>query len=182
MTKKMISLPVPSAPVNRFNPSTMFQESSAAPTLAGVPSMFAMHELLPHNQTLVRFIQQHQPISLKRLFDVYPDAGTCLESFGKRITYLTGKRWVLRAGKGRDAVLTFNADRATPATVARQKTAQPASDLSRQVVAPRRVNVMAGNYQPYPPQAQRLGSDDHLRLPSLRNGQRIPYTPGYIFY
>ena len=182
MTKKMISPLALSAPVNRFNPPTLFQESNAAPLLAGVPSVFAMHELLQHNQTLVRFLQQHQPISLKNLFDVYPDAGTCFKSFVKRITYLAGKRWVLRAGKGRDALLTFNADRATPATVARQKTAKPTPDLSCQVVAPRRVNVMSGNYQPHPPQALRLGSDDHLRLPSLRNGQRIPYTPGYIFY
>ena len=181
MTKKMILMPVPSVPVTRFNPPTLFQESSAVPTVAGAPSVFAMHELLPHNQRLVDFIRQYQPISLASLFAIYPDAGPNFYAFGKRVTYLAGKRWVIRAGKGGDAVLSFNADRAMPAVVARRAADKPAPDLSR-LVAPRRTNVLAGTYQPTAPQARRPGSDDHLRLPSLRQGERVAHVAGYIFY
>ena len=183
MTKKMISLPVPSTPVNRFNPSTMFQESSTAPMLAGAPSVFAMHELLPHNQALVSFIRQHQPISIASLFDVYPDVGDSFNAFGKRITYLTGKHWVLRAGKGRDAMLTFNAASIPLVKASRlAAAAKPVPADVSHLVAPRRINVLAGTYQPTAPQVQRPGSDDHLRLPSLRQGVRVPHVPGYIFY
>lgn len=185
MTKKMISLPVPSVPVTRFNPPTLFQASSAAPTLAGVPSVFAMHELLPHNQKLVDFIRQHQPISIARLFEVYPDVGEAsFLDFGKRVTYLAGKHWLIRAGKGPDSVLTFNAAR-IPARKAVRPAAAPKPTPTPYIghlVAPRRINMLAGTYQPTAPQAQRPGSEDHLRLPSLRQGARVPHVPGYIFY
>lgn len=183
MTKKLIpqSVPLtPSTPANRFNPPTMFPESGTAPSLAGVPSQFAMHELLPHNQKLVSFIRQHQPISIASLLDIYPGVGSSFYDLGKRVTYLAGKHWVIRAGKGKDAVLTFNAARTPPAKVARPAAAaSPAPDLSR-LVAPSRINKMAGVYRPAPCAPQRPGSDDHTRLPSLRQGQRVAFVSGYI--
>lgn len=48
-------------------------------------------------------------------------------------------------------------------------------------VAPSRIDKLSGIYQPAPPAVQRMGSDDHTRLPSLRQGQRVPFTPGYVF-
>lgn len=183
MTKKLITQSVPSTPsipANRFNPPTMFPESGTAPSLACVPSQFAMHELLPHNQKLVSFVRKHQPISLASLFDLYPDVGSSFYDFGKRVTYLAGKHWVIRAGKGKDAVLTFNAARTPPAKVARPAAAaSPAPDLSR-LVAPSQINKMTSVYRPAPCAPQRPGSDDHTRLPSLHHGSRIPFVPGYI--
>jgi hypothetical protein len=158
----------------------MFPESGTAPSLAGVPSQFPMHELLPHNQKLVSFVRSHQPISLHSLFHAYGDAGLCLYTFSKRVTYLTGKHWLARAGKGKDAVLTFNAARKPTAKVARTAAAaSPAPDLSR-LVAPSQISKMAGVYRPAPCAPQRPGSDDHTRLPSLRNGRCVPFVAGYI--
>ena len=46
-----------------------------------------------------------------------------------------------------------------------------------------RISMMHGAiYRPTPSPVQRPGSDDHARLPSLRQGQRVPFVPGYIFY
>lgn len=48
-------------------------------------------------------------------------------------------------------------------------------------VAPPRIDKLSSTYQPAPPAVQRAGSDDHTHLPSLRQGQRVPFTPGYVF-
>lgn len=188
MTKKMMSPSVPSTspqhPASRFNPSTMFQPSGIAVKPSPVPPEVAMHDLLPHNQQLVRFILAHQPITAATLVATYLDTVEAPSALLNRLTYLKGKRWLLKSGSGKSAIWTFNASR-TPKDVpvrASRAAAVPAAPDPSRLVAPRCVNVMAGEYQPSAPQAQRPGSDDHTRLPSLRHGQRVPFTPGYIFF
>ena len=46
--------------------------------------------------------------------------------------------------------------------------------------APSRINIMQGTYRPAPAPVMRPGSDDHTRLPSLRQGRREPFVAGYI--
>ena len=48
------------------------------------------------------------------------------------------------------------------------------------VSAPRPDLAKSSVYQPKPLQALRPGSDDFTRLPSLRQGQRLPFTGGYV--
>lgn len=49
------------------------------------------------------------------------------------------------------------------------------------IVPPRQPNVLKDpGYQPKPVQALRPGSDEFTRLPSLRQGQRLPFTCGYV--
>lgn len=48
------------------------------------------------------------------------------------------------------------------------------------IAAPSRINIMQGTYRPAPAPVMRPGSDDHTRLPSLRQGQRVPFVAGYI--
>lgn len=43
-----------------------------------------------------------------------------------------------------------------------------------------RINIMQGTYHPAPAPVMRQGSEDHTRLPSLRQGQRVPFVAGYI--
>ena len=48
------------------------------------------------------------------------------------------------------------------------------------IAAPGRINIMQGTYHPAPAPVMRQGSEDHTRLPSLRQGQRVPFVAGYI--
>lgn len=63
-----------------------------------------------------------------------------------------------------------------PRTVSGKGVVTPTPSL----VAPSQINKMAGVYRPAPCPPQRPGSDDHTRLPSLRNGRCVPFVPGYI--
>ena len=167
-----------------FNPSVKFPKSLTSDRVTlTVPPEVALGETLPHNQQLVRFIMRHQPISAADLFDRYSDAGPSMALFRKRLTYLKSKQWVCKEGKGLSALYTFNAERpASPVPVRVVAPApKPAPDPAH-LAQPRRSNVMAGTYQPAPAAARRPGSDDYLAVPSLRQGRRVPFVPGYIFY
>ena len=178
MTYKMTAASTP------FNPSVKFPTpvDSGRTTLTVTPEV-ALGETLPHNQQLVRFIMQHQPISAADLFTRYSDAGPSMALFRKRLTYLKSKQWVCKEGEGLSALYTFNTKRpASPVPVRAVAPApKPAPDLAN-LAHPRRSNVMAGTYQPAPEAIRSLGSDDFTRLPSLRQGRCVPFVPGYIFY
>lgn len=49
------------------------------------------------------------------------------------------------------------------------------------LVPPRRINVMAGHYQPSQWQTHRAGAQDHLGVPSLRGTQRVVHQGTYLF-
>ena len=49
------------------------------------------------------------------------------------------------------------------------------------LVPPRRINVMAGHYQPSQWQTHRAGAQDHLSVPSLRGTQRVVHQGTYLF-
>ena len=49
------------------------------------------------------------------------------------------------------------------------------------LVPPRRINVMAGYYQPSQWQTHRAGAQDHLSVPSLRGTQRVAHQGTYLF-
>lgn len=49
------------------------------------------------------------------------------------------------------------------------------------LVLPRRINVMAGHYQPSQWQTHRAGAQDHLSVPSLRGTQRVVHQGTYLF-
>ena len=143
----------------------------------------SLGETLPHNQQLVRFIMQHQPISAADLFAQYSDAGPSIALFRKRLAYLKSKQWVCRQGEGLSALYTFNTKRPVSSVPVRAVAppSKPTPDLAN-LAHPRRTNVMAGTYQPAPEAIRRLGSEDHLTVPSLQQGRRMPFVPGYIFY
>lgn len=49
------------------------------------------------------------------------------------------------------------------------------------ITPPRQQEVMKSpSYCPKPMQAQRSGSEDFTHLPSLRRGQRVPFTGSYM--
>lgn len=174
-----------STPSTLFNPSVKFPKAMASAEAApAVPPEVALCEALPHNQALIRFVMQHpQGISAAALFDDYDDAGDSFESFARRLTYLRSKRWLLKDGEGRGALYRFNTERSTRPAPAPVKAcpASAASELAR-LAAPARRNVMAGTYQSAPTAARHPGSDDYLAIPSLHQGRRVPFVPGYIFY
>ena len=168
-----------------FNPSPLYRKADTAARDVALPRL-PMLGVLPHNQQLLEFIQRNQPISVAHLRATFKGAGDQSRSFLARLNYLKNKHWLLSSGYGTDAVLTFNSARpANPASrkanAIRAAKVAEAPDPAR-LVPPRRCSVMDGSYQPAPPPVQRPGSDDHTRLPSLRQGQRIPFVPGYIFY
>ncbi len=49
------------------------------------------------------------------------------------------------------------------------------------LVPPRRINVMAGNYEPAAWPTARAGAQDHLAAPSLRGTQRVAHQGTYTF-
>lgn len=166
--------------LNDFTRSTVF-----TPAQALAPLRISPRELAPHNQALLQFVRQYQGITAAQVFTDYKDAGMAMEVLLKRVTYLVNKRWLLKAGKGPAAVLTFNAARTpTPPTPAQARSTPAPRQIADplRMAQPRQFVSSCPLYQPTPAQAQRAGSNDHASLPSLRNGQRVPYVPGYIFY
>ena len=169
-----------------FNPSPLYRKADTAARDVALPHL-PLLGVLPHNQQLLEFIQRHQPISVADLWATFDGAGDQTKPFLARLNYLKNKHWLLSSGYGAEAVLTFNSARpANPfsrkakADRAAARGAEAPNPALR--VQPRQITVMSGHYQPAPPPAQRPGSDDHTRLPSLRQRQRIPFVPGYIFY
>lgn len=139
-----------------------------------------MRVVLPHNQQLLDFIKQHQPIGAARMFATFDGAGENQHAFSQRLNYLKNQGWLVSTGFSTRAVWSL-VDEARPMHSAprRVTTPCPAPDSARRV-PPARINIMLGTYQPPAATAQRLGSDDHTRVPSLCDGRRVPFTPGYI--
>ena len=141
-----------------------------------------MRDLAPHNQQLLDFIKLHQPIGTARLFASFDGAGESESAFSRRLQYLKDQGWLLRTGWSARSVWSVNPEarplHAGPRSVATSGPG-PAFDPGH-LVAPARINRMAGTYQPPAAIASRPGSDDHTRLPTLRQGQRVAFVPGYI--
>lgn len=54
--------------------------------------------ILAHNERLLAFIRQHQPISSRALFTSYADAGENASAFAKRLSNLSAQGWLLSSG------------------------------------------------------------------------------------
>lgn len=133
--------------------------------------------LHPHNERLLAFIGQHQPISSRALFTSYADAGENASAFAKRLSNLSAQGWLLSSGHANRATWQVDPARASffPARAAPVEPPQPPG-----IAAPSRINIMQGTYHPAPAPVMRPGSEDHTRLPSLRQGQRVAFVAGYI--
>ena len=63
----------------------------------------------------------------------------------------------------------------------KDETHEPAARYVGVIVPPGQPDVMTGSvYQPKPMQALRPGAQDFTRCPSLRQGQHLPFTGGYV--
>ena len=142
-----------------------------------------MRTLAPHNQQLLDFVKLHQPISMASLFASFDGAGESYSAFSKRLQYLKDQGWLVRTGWSARSAWSVNPEARPlhtgprPMAVAASRFAEP--DAARPV-QPTRISRMQGLYQPPAAIGRRPGSDDHTRLPSLRQGRRVPFVAGYI--
>ena len=152
-----------------------------------------MRALAPHNQQLLDFIKQYQPIGRARLFASFDGAGESDSTFSKRLQHLKDQGWLVRTGWSARSVWSLNpearplhtgarasADAGTPWRKLGSLKRVPCGDDSARLAPLTRISKMQGLYQPPAAQARRPGSDDHTRLPSLRQGRRVPFVAGYI--
>jgi hypothetical protein len=138
-----------------------------------------MSTVLPHNQLLLDYIKLHQPVGSAALFAGYDGAGESAAAFSKRLHYLKAQGWLITTGRSTRAVWRLSDEPRPMHTVPRRPLPPPAPEPAQRVPPPR-INIMQGSYQPAAEPVLRAGSQDHTRLPSLRNGRRVPFTSSYI--
>lgn len=139
----------------------------------------------PHNRQLLEFLGLRQQASTAALFEDFPGSGDNYEAFCKRLSYLKGQGWLLVTGTGTRAIWQLNPE-ARPMHSAASRVIRRAAQSPAQVsepsirTPPSSLNRMQGDYPPPRPPVLRPGSDDHTHVPSLRQGQRVAFVPGYI--
>ena len=172
-------------PVKPETPATPAQASAANLVAPNATRSTGCHAMLTHLARL-------WPISAKRIelaavFAEADDNKGAVSPLVKRIDAAlsnmvkTGHASCRGSGKDRQWMLGPAAKLVGP--MGPHQT-EPEPDLPAYVgecVPARQPDTMTGpNYCPQPMQALRPGSGDFTRLPSLRQGQRLPFTGGYV--
>lgn len=153
------------------------------------------------NLDILNHVAQHQPCSFLQLCGKFGQSS--YKGFKVRMNHLVGSEqlqadkagssmesWTFALGEmagklGRELPAQAQAKPQVKAKAPKQarqdKTREPAPMYVGVTTPPREPEVMTSpTYCPKPMQALRPGSDYFASCPSLRDGQRLPFTGGYV--
>lgn len=137
----------------------------------------------PHNQALLAFIRQHQPVCTWDAFSLFEGAGANVKTFSTRLVYLSRTGWLRNIGSTYRGIweLTEKAvdlldHGPCPTTAPGVPVGEDADDDEPgPIVPPRRVDVMHGPLYRPPAMSYRDGAMDHAACPSITAGRAVPF-------